>query len=232
MNAQKKDAVSLKAVEDRSLLARLHRTQAVILSDGPAPWRAVPRGDARCKPVAWVEGATLNSWRVQGLVGSHKKGWVVLGRPAPTPIMTETPDGVEAVMVRENRMQRLARDLDLDGPLAEAGHRLVADGLRAQAGPASGSVGVRVDSRPQSSHGAESRIIHRLDARRRLKRALESLGDLEADVAKAVCLDDRSLESVLTRCGVDEEAAQNAFILAMVKLSRFYGTMPGFKPRY
>ena len=199
---QKTKIISLKAVEDSTLLARLREAQAVILCDGPAPWRAVPRGDARCNPVAWVEGATLNSWRVQGLVGRHKKGWVALGRAAPTPIMTKTPDGVEPVMVRENRMQRIARDLELDGPLSEAGHRLVADGLRANAGPGSGSVGVRVDTARGTSHAAESRIIHRLDARRQLKRALECLGELEADVAKAVCLDDRSLEWIVDRRGV------------------------------
>ena len=30
----------------------------------------------------------------------------------------------------------------------------------------------------------------------------------------------------------DEETAENAFILAMVKLARFYGTMPGLKSRF
>ena len=232
MTAPHSTAPHFQAREERHLLDRLRQTQAVILSDGPPPWRAVPRGDARCKPVGWVEGATLGSWRAQGLVGRHKKGWTVLGRPAPAPILTETPDGgVEPVMVRENRMQRLARDLDLDGPLAEAGHRLVADGLRAQAGTGGGGVGVRIDGGPRTSHAAEARIIHRLDARRRVRRALDGLGELEREVAEAVCLHDRALESVCAARGVAEAEAAQAFTLAMLKLSRFYGTMPGWNSR-
>jgi hypothetical protein len=218
------------------LLTLLQKHSAIILTKGEPPWRAVPYGDTRRRPLAWISSEALAEWRAAGVVVAHpnkeRKIWRVLNRAGPRPITAHTPDGPVSAQVRENWMQRLARDLDLPGPLAEAGHRLVADGLRCTAG--SHRVGpppVVVDSGPQTSNAEENRVIRRLDARKRVRDALDDLRPLERVFAEGICLNDRALLEIAKTQALTETESADIFILALVKLSRTYGTMPGIKKR-
>lgn len=219
-----------RRIDREGLLDTLTRKLAVILEDGPPPWRAVPRGDTRCRPIAWIDAATLKAWRMDGKVRRHRKGWEV--RPGPRPLLAPTPDGPTPVEVRECWMQRLARDLDLEGPLAEAGLRLVADGLRREAASFRQGArdGVVVDGRPRTN-AEEARTLRRLDARRRVRDALAHLQPLERAVAEGVCLADRSLEEIAHLQSTDEARITRAFRHALLELSLFYGTLPGLRPR-
>jgi|GEM_PF-2579631 len=216
----------------QELLALLQAQHAVIIVIGEPPWRAVPSGDTRRRPLAWVSAEALGEWRAAGLAVTDKKGWRILQRPGPRPINARTPEGYVQAEVRENWMQRLARDLELPGPLAEAGHRLVADGLRCSAG--SHRVGpppVVVDSGPQTSNAEENRLIHRLDARKRVRDALDDLRPRERACAEGICLNDRSLTEVADALALTEAETADIFILSLVRLSCTYGTMPGIRRR-
>lgn len=205
----------------------LRDNNALIVSDGRPPYRAVADGDMRRRPIAWIDTDTLDHWRSQGLLRTHKKGWELLSRPGPRPILAETVDGTRHVEVRESWMQRLARDLDLDGPLAEAGHRLVADGLRlASRGVGSSSTTAKVDGAWR--HDAqERRILMRLHARRRVQEALRKLSPMGRTCAESVCIYDRSLSEVAETLCVGEAEAGEAFTLALLRLAQYYGTIPG-----
>ena len=225
---------ALKRAADAQLLAQLQAVSAIILEEGPAPWRAIPHGDARRRAMAWVGAETLSLWRTEGYAVRdtrfpNKVRWRLLSRPGPRPITAETPEGPALAEVRENWMQRLARDLDLPGPLAEAGHRLVADGLRCEVGAyRNPNQPVTPDGRPRQRNAEEDRMLGRLDARRRMRNALDELRPGERAAAEAICLRDRSLGELSSALGVSEEDAADTLILALVKLSRFYGTLPGF----
>ena len=219
-----------------ALLERLQAERAVIVADGKPPWPALPYGDKRRRPSAWVDTDLLFQWRQSGYAVrdgcEDSRCWRLLDRPGPKPIqITQNGETVQAE-VRENWMQRLARDLDIDGPLAEAGHRLVADGLRMEVGSyRSGIAPVVVDGRPMDGRAEERRILFRLDARKRVRDALEELSATERHIANAICLQDRDLAGSAKDLHLCEADAEAHFVRALLKLSRFYGTMPGLKPR-
>lgn len=223
-------AVSQSASGGSDILFRtLHASLCVVIESGPPPWRAVPRGDTRCRPLAWIDKGTLEAWRLSGHVRRHPKGWEV--RPGPRPIITETPQGPRPAEVRETWMQRLARDLDLEGPLADAGLRLMADHLSTELDPRRApEAPMGGDGRPRATGVEEARLVRRLDARARLHRALGALKPAQARVAQAVCIHDRALASIAAEMGVDEDAATDLFRLALLRLARFYGTLPGVRP--
>ena len=219
----------LSPAQAARLLSRLRAAGAVVIADGPAPWRAVPWGDGRRRPVAWVNAALLEAWKAAGEAVRHPKGWSFPARPAPQPIRVATPEGARHAQVLENWMQRLARDLDLPGPLAEAGHRLVADGQRLEAGAHRTSATTTfVDGASYAGSGAEERMLRRLRVRERVRDALAGLSERERAVARAVCLHDLPLAAVAREQRWSEAEAQDHLTVALVKLSRFYGTMPGW----
>lgn len=226
----------LRYRDGSALLLSLQGHEAVIIADGKPPWPAIPRGDRRCRPIAWIDADLLSSWRDCGLAvrdGHRSKNhWRLLNRPGPRPIVARHGEDVVRAEVRENWMQRLSRDLELEGPLAEAGHRLVADGLRMEAGSyRSGTAPVVIDGRPRDGGAEERRVLFRLDARKRVRDALEGLSHTERRIAEAVCLHDLDLPGTAKALCLCEADAEAYFVRALLKLSRFYGTMPGLRPR-
>ena len=215
------------SLQSERLYLKLRDCRALIVMDGPAPHRAVAEGDARRRPVAWVDGNTLAGWRAQGLLRSEPRGWSLLSRPGPRPIVADTPDGPRHVDVRENWMQRLARDLDLHAGLAEAGHRLVADGLRLAARSMGTSATEVVVDGARRADAQEMRILARLGARKRVTEALAQLSPSGRAAAEGVCLHDRSLAEVAGALGISEGEAAESFTLALLKLAQHYGTLPG-----
>ena len=228
MSAVERERGGTGAIASAELLHYLMEMRAVILTNTPPPYRAVPFGDGRKKPVAWVDSDLVTAWRQAGYAVSDPRGWKIRTLPGPKPILAD--EGRVQAEVRENWMQRLARDLEIDGPLAEAGHRLVADGIRMQVGILrSGCAPVIADGRPRNSGGEEARMVYRLEARQRVREALDMLAPRERRVAEAICLLDLSLEDVVKRERLPESEVCDSLRLALLRLSKFYGTMPGLK---
>lgn len=218
------------AIAGAELLHFLMEQRAVILTNTPPPYRAVPYGDGRKKPVAWVDSDLVAAWRQAGYAVSDRRGWRIRTLPGPRPIVAD--EGRVQAEVRETWMQRLARDLEIEGPLAEAGHRLVADGMRMQVGVLrSGCAPVIADGRPRNGGAEEARMVYRLEARHRVREALDALAPRERRVAEAICLLDLSLDEVMKRERLPESEVCDSLRLALLRLSRFYGTMPGLRPR-
>ena len=221
------------SLHSERLYAKLRACNALVIAEGPPPWRAVGDGDARRRPVAWVDRETFAGWRAQGLLRREGKGWSLAARPGPRPILADTPDGPRHVDVRENWMQRIARDLDLHAGLAEAGHRLVADGLRLLSRSLGTAATEVVVDGARRADGQEMRVLARLDARKRVREALALLSPTGRAAAEGVCLHDRSLREVAEALGLSEAEAGETFTLALLKLAEHYGTLPGlgFKRR-
>ena len=220
-------AATSPSVASHHLYTRLRAAHAVIVKAGGPPHRAVADGDMRRRPVAWVDADTLSDWRAQNLLAPHPRGWRVVARTAPRPITIQTESGPRHVAVHENWMQRLARDLDLPAPLAEAGHRLVADGRAVAAGSLrTGATSDYVDG--NSAHDGEEQAIHfRLDARRRVRDALAGLSRTERVCAEAICVHDRSLDEAAEMLGLDRAATRGVLLFALTRLAQHYGTFVG-----
>ncbi|PHR94338.1 MAG: hypothetical protein COA69_01720 [Robiginitomaculum sp.] len=249
--------------KDTKLLARIAHKHAIIVHDegGRDMFIALPYGDRRRRPIAWIDHNMLNRMLASGALEQqdkkHSKVFILApsykNRISGIPhneaknsfanqhrdVQTRdvyTPDGVRrsARVNSASIFRRLARHVDRSGrPFlladeVEAGERFARDYACSMTGSVStqnmastGGMGGTHDN------VAENMSVMALDAKRRVREALEMLGPGMDRTLIALCGREWGLEQIEAAEGWPKRSAKTVLKLALVRLSAYYGCKPG-----
>jgi len=250
-------------IRTNKILERLVLKKAVIVTtqcQGDS-YAAVPHGDRRCRPVAWISKTVISQWLADGSLVETNKNYAIepslakrikqarkYGASAAhghqhrdmTSRTIFNPDGLRRhVQVNgfASVFQRLARQETADGkPFLqvdeiEAGERFAADYSKSMMGALATQNYGAVSGISTSGNSAENISISAVDAKQRTAKALAYVGPGLDRVLTALCGREYSLGQIEAEQGWSKSSGKTVLKLALSRLSVFYGCKAGAAPR-
>ncbi len=248
-------------INTQKILERLVLKKAVIVTtqcQGES-YAAVPHGDRRCRPVAWISKTVLSQWIADGVLSEKNGNYSIIPsfakRAAQERIYGSAaahghqhrnmaartifnPDGLRRhVQVNgfASVFQRLARQENADGqPFLqideiEAGERFAADYSKSMMGALATQNYGAVGGVSSSGNSAENISISAVDARQRIAQALDYVGPGFDRILTALCGREYSLGQIEAEQGWSKSSGRTVLKLALSRLSLYYGCKAGVR---
>ena len=246
-------------LKDQKLLARIAAKKAIIISDGTGNnnFVALPNGDKRRRPIAWLDKEILGRLLASGAVQAQGEVFVLVpsyknrlkaanenGEKASFsaqhhPSQTRdiyNPDGLErTVSIRGGVavFRRLAGYNDKEGnPFLnaheiEAGERFAHDYARSMMGSVATQSYSDVNSGKAQENTAENMSIMAMDARKSVMDAMAELGPGLDNAMVGICGREWNIGQLESSEGWPKGTGKTILKLALGRLSDYYGCRPG-----